>query len=269
MGSQDVATRPMPLARPCPVIGFAARSHVVDLAFRVPCFANTESYAHAIADHGGAPLMIPSVPQTAALDRLYSLLDGLLLTGGPDLDPAAYGQTPHAATGAGDPALEQAEFYLLRRALADRLPILGICRGLQLLNVALGGTLYQDIAAEYASTGIHPGYDPTRYGTCAHRVCLVEGSALHAVVGRGEIEVNSLHHQGLRDVAPGLAVTATAPDGLVEAVEMPDRPFVVAVQWHPEGLYRTEATWARLFEAFVATAAEHRGRHCRYRLTGR
>ncbi len=238
-----------------PVIGFATRSQVIDETYHEANFGNTESYAYAIAEHGGAPLMIPSVPSLPVLDRLYTLLDGFLLTGGPDLDPGAYGHARHARTDAGDANLQHAEFYLLRRALADGLPILGICRGLQTLNVALGGTLYQDLADEYDPEGVHPTYEQTGYTVLAHPVCLTTGSHLHRAIGRAEIQVNSLHHQGIRHLAPGLVPTAIAPDGLIEAVELPGSPFVVAVQWHPEELYRTDSTWAALFHAFIAAAS--------------
>lgn len=237
-----------------PLIGYTTRSGMVFGAYTSPRFANNESYANAIADNGGAPIMIPAVTDEDALGAAYEALDGLLLTGGPDIDPARYGQERHAKTDGGDAAMEHAEMYLARRALHDGLPILGICRGIQTLNVAAGGTLYQDVDDELRTAISHPA-DVNRRADRAHEVRITDGTRLAAAVGHREIAVNSLHHQAVREVAPGFAVTAHAPDGLIEAIERPDLPFAVAVQWHPEELYRSDESWARLFRAFVEAAA--------------
>jgi len=247
-----------------PIIGYPTRAAIATEEFTALRFANNESYAYAIADNGGAPIMLPSVADDEILGRLYETLDGLLLPGGPDVSPARYGQERHPKTDNGDPALEHAEAYLTRRALADGLPILGICRGLQALNVVAGGTLYQDVKDEYSrhrddAPITHPAYDEPRT-THAHSVRVAEGSCLGQIAGRAHLPVNSLHHQAVRDLAPGFTVTATAPDGLVEAIERPGEPFVVAVQWHPEELYAADETQANLFKAFVAAAAAYRQR---------
>lgn len=239
-----------------PLIGYPARSGITAPASTMRRFGNNESYANAIVDNGGAPLMIPSIPNTEVLDRIYGTLDGLLLTGGPDILPARYGAEKHARTDDGDVPMEEVEFYLTRRALADGLPLLGICRGIQTLNVVAGGTLYQHIADEY-ETGIeHAAYALGR-GADAHTIRITQGSRLRRVAGRDELPVNSLHHQAVRDLAPGYVATATAPDGLIEAIERPDLLYVVAVQWHPEELYRDHDAWKRLFADFI-TAAEQR-----------
>ena len=240
-----------------PLIGYVARSGFVDPELHIARFANNESYAFAIARNGGAPVMIPPVGDEEAFARVYEALDGLLLTGGPDVEPVAYGQERHALTDGGDPPMEQAEFYLLRRALAGGLPVLGICRGLQVLNVVAGGTLYQDLAYEFSTAIAHPAYADGR-AALVHKVHIREGSRLRAALGSAEVDVNSLHHQGIHDLAPGLTATGVAPDGLIEAIERPDLPFVVAVQWHPEELYREDEAWAGLFRAFVDAASAYR-----------
>ena len=240
-----------------PLIGYATRSGVTSTGYAAPRFANNESYARAIADADGAPLMIPSIADEEALAALYETLDALLLTGGPDIDPARYGQERHPRTDGGDAAMEHAEVYLARRALRDGLPIFGICRGIQTLNVVAGGTLYQDVADELRTPIAHPA-DPYDRDYLVHEVRITEGTRLGRVVGRTEIKVNSLHHQAVRDVAPGFMATAEAPDGVVEAIENPALPFALGVQWHPEELYRANDSAANLFRAFVAAAARYR-----------
>jgi putative glutamine amidotransferase len=240
-----------------PLIGYATRSGITAPNYKSPRFANNESYARAIADNGGAPVMIPSLADDEALDAVYAALDGLLLTGGPDVDPTRYGQSRGPKTDEGDPAMDQVEMYLGRRALEDGLPILGICRGIQALNVVAGGTLYQDVSAEFGSAITHPVADHPR-DYLAHDVRIRENSRLARAVGRAAIAVNSMHHQGVRDIAPGFVATAEAPDGLVEGIECSDLPFVVGVQWHPEELYGADESWAGLFRSFVAAAAGHR-----------
>ena len=240
-----------------PLIGYATRSGVTSTGYAAPRFANNESYARAIADAGGVPLMIPSIADEEALGALYETLDGLLLTGGPDIDPARYGQERHPKTDGGDAAMEHAEVSLARRALRDGLPVFGICRGIQTLNVVAGGTLYQDVADELRTPITHPA-DANGRDYLAHEVRITEGTRLGRAVGRAEIKVNSLHHQAVRDVAPGFVAAAEAPDGVVEAIENPALPFAVGVQWHPEELYRADDSAANLFRAFVAAAARHR-----------
>ncbi len=242
-----------------PLIGYPTRSGITTQEFSAPRFANNESYAYAIAAAGGAPVMIPALPDDDVLAAIYTALDGLLLTGGPDVDPARYGHERHPLTDAGDAPMEYAELYLARRALVDELPILGICRGCQALNVVAGGTLYQHVADEVGGDIAHPDYIHPR-GYLGHTVRVDAESRLGRIVGRRETPVNSMHHQAVRDLAPGFRATAVAPDGVVEAIERPGLPFVLAVQWHPEELYRAESSQAALFRAFVDAAAGYRRR---------
>ncbi|MBM4424124.1 MAG: gamma-glutamyl-gamma-aminobutyrate hydrolase family protein [Chloroflexi bacterium] len=204
---------------------------------------------------GGLPLLIPLGLDEATLRDLYARLDGLLLSGGGDIEPGRYGATMHESMGGVDAERDRAEFALAQWIVNDpaRKPLFGICRGLQVINVALGGTLYRDIG-EYPNAIRHtfsaPDY-PNDY--LPHEVKIDEDSTLARVIGQPILRVNSLHHQACRDVAPGLRVSAVAPDGLVEAIEIPHHPFALTVQWHPECLPAAPEMRA-LFEAFVAAS---------------
>jgi putative glutamine amidotransferase len=190
---------------------------------------------------------------------IYERLDGLLLPGGVDVDPAIYGQEPHPELGKVDDALDEAELVLTRWALEDQLPLLGICRGIQLMNVAAGGTLYQDLRAQFPGAQCHR-FVPSQYGRDhrGHLVHIEPGSHLARALGLS-VPVNSRHHQAVKDVAPGFVVTARAPDGVIEGLELeglehPGAPFAVGVQWHPENLAAQDAQMLALFQAFVQAA---------------
>jgi putative glutamine amidotransferase len=193
-------------------------------------------------------LLTPGDPATnEAADRLKDL-DGLLLPGGPDVDPDFYGEEHHPALGSIDPELDRFEIDLVRRAVAASLPVLGICRGQQVINVALGGTLHQHLPE-------HDKHDLPR-SHLAHEIQVEAGSELERAAEGDPVMVNSLHHQAIKDLAAGLRVTARSPDGVVEALEAGDR--VVAVQCHPEELTE-DSTWARrLLERFVGRARRPR-----------
>lgn len=226
-----------------------------------------EPYLVAIQEAGGLPLVVTPAHGGAALRALYELCDGLVLTGGEDVAPERYGEAVTHPAVESVPERDALEVQLIEWALADDLPILAICRGIQILNVALGGTLYQDLPTDLPG---HLGHDQTRLEPPAarteprHPVVVRPGSALADLLGAERVEVNSLHHQGLKRLAPVLAAVAHAPDGLVEGVEPADPArwrFVVGVQWHPEELARAgDAPSRRLFEGFVAAAAKHRRR---------
>jgi putative glutamine amidotransferase len=169
-----------------------------------------------------------------------------------DVNPAHYGESPHPSLGRVDDPLDQAELTLTRWALEDHLPVLAICRGIQLLNVAAGGSLYQDLPAQVSGAFPHacsaPAYS-REYR--AHAVHIKPGSRLAAAIGSIRCRTNSRHHQAVKDVAPGFVVTARAPDGVIEGIEHVDAPFIVGVQWHPESLSATDPQMLALFEAFV------------------
>jgi putative glutamine amidotransferase len=182
----------------------------------------------------------------------YALhLHGLLIPGSPaDIDPASYGEEPHPRLGPVNPLRTDFEIQLVRLALGRELPVFGICGGAQVLNVALGGSLYQDIPSQMPKAYKHAG-SPER----AHSVDLVPGSRLAAILGTQEMRVNSLHHQAIKVPGQEMAVSASARDGVIEAVEIAGRPFVIGVQWHPERLFAEDEAAQRLFIAFVQAAA--------------
>jgi putative glutamine amidotransferase len=209
-------------------------------------------YAQAIVACGGTAVLLPADQAEGTLAAALQRLDGLLLSGGPDLHPRWYGEAPRQGLGDVDEELDRMELEAARLALEMDLPLLGICRGIQVLNVALGGTLYQDIALQVEGAIGHA--PPIDKGVNSHTVRIDPESRLEAVVGRESIWVNSKHHQAVKDVGRGLSVCAQAQDGIVEAVSLPEHRFVLAVQWHPEGPWASDPNARVLFEALVDAA---------------
>jgi len=207
------------------------------------------TYIQAVLDAGGLPVLVPDAPEDV-LRAVFARLDGVLLPGGVDIDPAEFGETPHPLLGKVDRERDHLELTLCRWALAEDKPLLGICRGIQALNVAAGGTLYQDIPAQYPTSVTHSTTGEAR-GFLAHDVLIERGTRLAALLGADPLPSNSWHHQAVKDVGRGLIVTAQAGDGIVEAMEAPGLRFAVAVQFHPEDLYETSERMRRLFTGFV------------------
>ncbi|MEW6320024.1 MAG: gamma-glutamyl-gamma-aminobutyrate hydrolase family protein [Acidobacteriota bacterium] len=207
-------------------------------------------YQESIRRAGGEPFDIDR--DTMRAEDVIGKVNGLLLTGGGDVNPALYGEAPHPSYQAGEPGRDEHEMALVTAALAADLPVFAICRGMQVLNVALGGTLIQDIPSMVNGALDHAVNEP-RFAI-AHEVWVVPNSRLFTLMKEkldGETcQVNSRHHQSVRTVAPGWEVAATAPDGVIEAIEQPGRRFRLAVQWHPENFYRT-GEFRPLFEGFV------------------
>ncbi len=238
-----------------PLIGIPAASYTDQEYVATPTNRFNGNYPAALAACGALPLVIPLNLPDAILREIFLRLDGLCLPGGVDVDPAYYGEPRHPDLGQVDTARDDTELKLARWALDADLPILGICRGIQLLNVAAGGSLYQHIPAQLPQAERHNyRLAEVAWDQPTHRVRLAEGSLLARVLGATEVMTNSYHHQAVKQVAVGFRTVAWADDGVVEGIEHPDRRFAVAVQWHPEGMFRADPFARRLFEAFVAAA---------------
>lgn len=211
-------------------------------------------YVDAVLAAGGLPVLLLPECSTDEVIELFGECDALLLTGGEDVEPARYGAKPHPDTGAADPRRDANELALIADACARDLPILGICRGIQICNVAFGGTLVQHLPAERPSAINH---DPAgKRDATAHDVHIVAGSHLHRILGTTTLSANSFHHQAADRPGTGLIVTASAPDGLIEGMESADpENWIVLVQWHPEELaLKPEAPDLKLFTALIQAA---------------
>ena len=232
-----------------------ARPNLMALIAITSC-RKLEDYKQAVTHVGGDVRIVDAtMTAEAALDGV----DGLMLTGGDDIEPSRYGETAHATTVTAESGRDEFEIALVRAARARRLPIFAICRGVQVLNVACGGTLVQDIPSEVGAGVKHSlTVPPNTPYVLAHEVWVEKDSLLARLLGdrvsADSCEVNSRHHQAVKAVAPGFRVSATAPDGVVEAIEDPEQPFCLGVQWHPENFWRT-GEFRPLFEGFLEAAA--------------
>jgi putative glutamine amidotransferase len=220
-----------------------------------------QRYFHACTSVGAIPWMVPLLdddPET--LRAIYDRLDGIFLPGGVDMDPASYGAAHHPLTGRTDLPRDQVELQFARWAIEDGKPLLGVCRGMQVVNVAMGGTLVQDCAELFPNSIKHDYFPGSGWSRdyLAHPVRIAEGSRLREAFGVSEAPVNSMHHQGIAELGEGLVATAWASDGLVEAVESSrEEHFLVAVQWHPEMLIDDHEGTRRLFDAFIEAANQY------------
>lgn len=240
--------------RPTPLIAVSATSLEDGGIRRIRI---NEAYSKAIAQAGGVPLILPPGEAAAHADALADAVDALMLSGGEDIDPARYGEPTHPSVAATNPERDSAELALVAAARAARLPVLAICRGLQLINVAHGGTLVQDIESQLP--GAMPHQLRRQRQERVHDVKAEESSRLAVALGARRLTVNSVHHQSLRDIGAGWRVVARAPDGIVEGLEWSGEGWwAVGVQWHPEELVDSDEPWDRaLFAAFIRAAADH------------
>lgn len=237
-----------------PIIGLTTYRKLVGQTSPTPYMALMPSYIEAVSAAGGIPVLIPMGLDVDALRALLSQLDGLVLTGGGDIAGEHYQSEHEEFIFDVDADRDRVELFLAREALAQQMPLLAICRGHQLLNVAMGGTLYEDVMEWMPGAIKHDFFNTYPRNHKAHPVAIVPGSKLAMTLGRHEAQVNSLHHQGIRDLAPGLAAAAHAPDGLIEGVEAVEHPYAVGVQWHPENLYTDDPVMLSLFRGLVHAA---------------
>ncbi|MBP7960665.1 MAG: gamma-glutamyl-gamma-aminobutyrate hydrolase family protein [Caldilineaceae bacterium] len=238
-----------------PLIGVPTGRERSQRFYGLPLYIMNQTYIRTLEKLGALPVMIPLQMTDETLRGIFERLDGIFLPGGEDMDPGTYDEERHPQLGAVDKERDRTELLLTRWALAEGMPFFGICRGVQVLNVACGGALYQDLHSQRPDLEKHD-YFPPKFERfrISHQIDIEADSRVGSALGKVH-EINSMHHQGIKRVGNGLRVVATAPDGLAEALEMPALPFAVGVQWHPEELAKTDQHSANLFYRFVETAA--------------
>lgn len=230
-----------------PLIGITCDYDAADPA----AFRLREEYAAAVMAAGGVPLLLAPLAGMHVGDAAGKL-SGLVITGGGfDIEPFHYGETPLPGLGKPNPRRSEFELALVRWAFREDLPLLGICGGMQAINVALGGTLYQDIPGQLGGASLNH-QQGRRMG--AHRVRIAPDTLLAGLLQRAEVETNSSHHQAVKTVAPGLRVSGRAPDGVIEAIESADARFLLGLQWHPESLHGEDPIWLKVFQGLIGAA---------------
>ncbi|MDN4594893.1 gamma-glutamyl-gamma-aminobutyrate hydrolase family protein [Polycladomyces subterraneus] len=218
----------------------------------------SRDYSDAVRSAGGIPVAIPFCEDPEVVTEMAHRLDGVVLTGGGDIDPSLFGEEPLPGLGEIVPERDRMETALIRLFLEWDKPLLAICRGCQVLNIAVGGDMYQDLYTQREGLLQHRQRSPRYHAT--HAIQLVEGTLLHRLAKENTVRVNSFHHQAVRRVLSPLRVAARTGDGVIEAIESARHRFVVGVQWHPECMAETDAFSRRLFEALVETAGRRSGR---------
>lgn len=211
-------------------------------------------YCEGIIKAGGLPVLLPVLQEEYVLSDIYERVSGILLSGGPDVDARHYGELNMAYNGDISPLRDRMEIYLTRRAINEGMPILGICRGIQIMNAAMGGSIYQDIHLQHKDRELikHSQQAPKWYPT--HEINIKAGSKVRQIFNKENLSVNSFHHQSVKDVADCFEITSLAPDGIIEAIECKEHPFAVGVQWHPELMWEEDILHLEIFNEFVAAA---------------
>ncbi len=207
-------------------------------------------YMKALEKGGALPVMLPLTEDEDELYDAYRLCDGILFTGGHDVSPSLYGEEKSKKCGSPCHIRDRMEGYILDRCLLDDKPLLGICRGIQFMNAYLGGTLYQDLPSQYDSVVEHHMAPP--YDRKAHSVSVLPDTKLADIIGEGTIDVNSYHHQAIKELSPRVEEMAVSEDGLIEAIAVRDHRFAIGVQWHPEFSFETSEESMKIIKAFVS-----------------
>lgn len=211
------------------------------------------TFIYSISKLGGIPLLLPKVENEDVIKGQLEHIDALFLTGGSDIDPDTYGENPHPKLEKVEAGRDKYELELIRLAMEKDIPILGICRGSQLLNSIAGGTMYQDLESEYGESLIQHKQASDR-DFLNHKIEVMEGTKLHAIVGTTEMSVNSFHHQANHDIGASFDVSAVAPDGVIEAIESKEHDFVMGLQFHPEDAFEFDESSRKIMEAFIDAA---------------
>jgi putative glutamine amidotransferase len=225
-----------------PIIGVTASAKEGRLSI-------SEDIMFSVIQEGGLPVVLPYLVEEATVAELLTRIDGLLISGGVDVDPLLYGEEPLPQLGSVMPERDSTEIAIIRQALAMDMPVFAICRGAQIVNVAAGGSLYQDVNSQHKGALLHSQRSPRDH--VSHYVTVETDSMLYSIAGSDRFLVNSFHHQAVKRLASGFRLTATASDGIIEAYESDRHRFVLGVQWHPENLTRKDAIAQRLFNSFV------------------
>lgn len=236
-----------------PVIGIPCQADFREGSKR-PIYGNNRTYVHAVEDAGGLPILIPMLRDLHNLEDLLPRLDGILFSGGIDIQPSLYGEQTLPELSEFDRQLDEFEITVANWALQEDIPILGVCRGMQLLNVVLGGSLYQDISSQRPKSLEHRRRDMPRTAL-THEVMVEEGSLMEQVLGTRQLWINSLHHQAVKEPGKGVRISGVAEDGIAELLEVPEHRFLLGVQGHPEEIYGQIEFFSKLFAAFVNACA--------------
>lgn len=237
-----------------PVIGITGYTDRSARPPNVSIFALAQTYVQAVTSVGGAPVILPPYLEQSLLRAAFDGIDGLILSGGGDIHPSAFGERDRGLLWRVDQERDRTELSLARWAVTEALPVLAICRGIQVLNVASGGTMIQDIPTQVQNALSHSSVVGRPLPRIAHTVDVEPDTRLAALIGAGRIDVNSAHHQAVETVGHDLVATARAPDGVIEGLETPDHPFCIGVQWHPEVMIETAPPMRRLFKGLIEAA---------------
>lgn len=216
------------------------------------------SYFQAIRKAGGVPILLPLHNDTNDLEELLDVLDGIVFSGGPDVNPLYFSEEAIPECGTVDKERDLVELGLLPMVMQKKIPILGICRGIQVVNIALGGDIYQDIPAQADTKVKIMHYQKAKSSTCIHKIQIEKATLLERILQKEVSLVNSFHHQAVRKLGENLTVAATSSDGLIEAITMESYPFFLGVQWHPEELYHAQEDARKIFHEFIKAANEYK-----------